>query len=131
MTWIGHYEMPPDACRPTKVLKLLTGKSSKAADGNRTRDLVLTKDALYQLSYSSRIFMTPHSYRPSPRAVSEETRKDNLRAPKLPACRPRQRRIFPKTGHQISRAGDGNRTHVASLEGWSSTIELRPRSPYG
>ncbi len=24
-------------------------------------------------------------------------------------------------------AGDGNRTHVASLEGWSSTIELRPR----
>ena len=27
---------------------------SKAADGIRTRDLVLTKDALYQLSYSSR-----------------------------------------------------------------------------
>jgi hypothetical protein len=26
---------------------------SKAADGNRTHDLVLTKDALYQLSYSS------------------------------------------------------------------------------
>ncbi len=25
-------------------------------------------------------------------------------------------------------AGDGNRTHVASLEGWSSTIELHPRS---
>ena len=24
-------------------------------------------------------------------------------------------------------AGDGNRTHVASLEGWSSTIELRPQ----
>src|SRR6476469_4699866 len=23
-------------------------------------------------------------------------------------------------------AGDGNRTHVASLEGWSSTIELHP-----
>ena len=27
-------------------------------------------------------------------------------------------------------AGDGNRTHVASLEGWSSTIELHPRLPY-
>jgi dihydroorotase len=27
----------------------------------------------------------------------------------------------------ISGAGDGNRTHVASLEGWSSTIELHPR----
>ncbi len=25
-----------------------------------------------------------------------------------------------------SGAGDGNRTHVTSLEGWSSTIELRP-----
>src|SRR5665213_232588 len=26
-------------------------------------------------------------------------------------------------------AGDGNRTHVASLEGWSSTIELHPPDP--
>ena len=25
-------------------------------------------------------------------------------------------------------AGDGNRTHVTSLEGWSSTIELHPHS---
>ena len=25
------------------------------------------------------------------------------------------------------RAGDGNRTHVTSLEGWSSTIELHPQ----
>ena len=24
-------------------------------------------------------------------------------------------------------AGDGNRTHVVSLEGWNSTIELHPR----
>ena len=24
-------------------------------------------------------------------------------------------------------AGDGNRTHVTSLEGWNSTIELHPR----
>ena len=27
------------------------------------------------------------------------------------------------------RAGDGNRTRVASLEDWGSTIELRPRAP--
>ena len=26
----------------------------------------------------------------------------------------------------ISKAGDGNRTHVSSLEGWCSTIELHP-----
>ena len=27
---------------------------------------------------------------------------------------------------RISGAGDGNRTHAASLEGWNSTIELHP-----
>ena len=27
----------------------------------------------------------------------------------------------------ITKAGDGNRTHVSSLEGWCSTIELHPR----
>jgi hypothetical protein len=33
-------------------------------------------------------------------------------------------------GHIPSKygAGDGNRTHVISLEGWSSTIELHPRN---
>ena len=28
---------------------------------------------------------------------------------------------------QVFGAGDGNRTHAASLEGWNSTIELHPR----
>ena len=27
----------------------------------------------------------------------------------------------------FKRAGDGNRTHVSSLEGWCSTIELHPQ----
>ena len=35
----------------------------------------------------------------------------------------------------LSGAGDGNRTHVTSLEGWNSTIELHPQraliSAYG
>ncbi len=31
-----------------------------------------------------------------------------------------------KIPSQKNGAGDGNRTHVASLEGWSSTIELHP-----
>ncbi len=30
-------------------------------------------------------------------------------------------------GCGISGAGDGNRTHATSLEGWSSTIELHPQ----
>ena len=29
------------------------------------------------------------------------------------------------------KAGDGNRTHVTSLEGWSSTIELHPQNENG
>ena len=28
--------------------------------------------------------------------------------------------------YRLMKAGDGNRTHVISLEGWSSTIELHP-----
>ena len=34
--------------------------------------------------------------------------------------------------HQIClmEAGDGNRTHVSSLEGWCSTIELHPHRNY-
>jgi hypothetical protein len=28
---------------------------------------------------------------------------------------------------ELEKAGGGNRTRVTSLEGWSSTIELRPR----
>ena len=30
--------------------------------------------------------------------------------------------------HYRIRAGDGNRTHVSSLEGWCSTIELHPHT---
>ena len=30
--------------------------------------------------------------------------------------------------HYRIRAGDGNRTHVSSLEGWCSTIELHPHA---
>lgn len=33
---------------------------------------------------------------------------------------------FPKNFRLSLRAGDGNRTHVSSLEGWCSTIELHP-----
>ena len=32
--------------------------------------------------------------------------------------------------YRLMKAGDGNRTHVISLEGWSSTIELHPHIGY-
>lgn len=41
----------------------------------------------------------------------------------------RQLTAKPPMNHPCeARAGDGNRTHVASLEGWNSTIELHPRT---
>ena len=46
--------------------------------------------------------------------------------------------LYKKTGQKqlhfcfrpvcMKKAGDGNRTHVSSLEGWCSTIELHPHS---
>src|SRR5207302_8746817 len=38
----------------------------------------------------------------------------------------RKRITTYSTHRQRTGAGDGNRTHIASLEGWSSTIELHP-----
>ena len=35
----------------------------------------------------------------------------------------------PPPRHLRFGAGDGNRTHVTSLEGWGSTIELHPQDP--
>lgn len=42
-----------------------------------------------------------------------------------PRSRPWQGRALPTTPLS-HKAGDGNRTHVSSLEGWCSTIELHP-----
>ena len=35
--------------------------------------------------------------------------------------------LWTQTTHSMRKAGDGNRTHVSSLEGWCSTIELHPQ----
>ena len=173
--------------------------SPEAADGTRTHDLVLTKDVLYQLSYSSGSSVFPRS-RPTP-LLDSNTRptqklernrvfprktashgndfpvasscgvpqvsnvrqglpvrlarvkrtgarilRENLPPRWLPGCSrqgpPKQgftaqatrvirTRRNPASGpiraHASSRAGDGNRTHTTSLEGWDSTIELHPR----
>ena len=36
--------------------------------------------------------------------------------------------LYQLSYYRKAGAGDGNRTHVASLEGWNSTIELHPRN---
>src|SRR5580692_6983450 len=51
-------------------------------------------------------------------------------APNPDACRSESpRSALSRLMDLLTKAGDGNRTHTTSLEGWSSTIELRPRSP--
>jgi hypothetical protein len=37
------------------------------------------------------------------------------------------KRLVQISEFRLLGAGDGNRTRMASLEGWSSTIELHPR----
>jgi hypothetical protein len=44
---------------------------------------------------------------------------------RTPDTRLRRPLLYP-TELLAQRAGDGNRTHVSSLEGWCSTIELHP-----
>ena len=46
---------------------------------------------------------------------------------RTPDLRIRSPLLYPaELQAHINGAGDGNRTHAASLEGWSSTIELHP-----
>src|SRR5690606_822900 len=93
----------------------------RAADGTRTRDLVLTKDALYQLSYSS----GPAA--PGP-ACSSACRRACGRNVLLAVFRPATRPLPPVVGQADgpARAGEGSRTLVFSLEGYCSTVELHP-----
>ena len=57
--------------------------------------------------------------------VSGKTPDNVLEGIRTPDPRLRRPLLYP-TELQTQRAGDGNRTHVSSLEGWCSTIELHP-----
>src|SRR5580704_19384309 len=50
----------------------------------------------------------------------------NLALPIAAAFHEKEDQDLVQTLWQSAGAGDGNRTHIASLEGWSSTIELHP-----
>src|SRR5580704_1531383 len=50
----------------------------------------------------------------------------NLALPIAAASHEKEDHDLVQTLWQSAGAGDGNRTHIASLEGWSSTIELHP-----
>ena len=86
--------------------------------GTRTHDFQSHNLALYQLNYIHHIFIknkygTPEGIR-------------------TPDTRLRRAVLYPAEllAHNslilVNGAGDGNRTHATSLEGWGSTIELHP-----
>jgi hypothetical protein len=113
----------------------------KAAEGIRTLDLVLTKDALYRLSYSSpRGCSNPHCFRARLLPLCSAVGSPITRSRALPgnAC---FFILVPKlkfgnecvsfyfggsTCFFARRAGEGSRTLVNSLEGYGSTVELHP-----
>ena len=73
-----------------------------------------------QLSYTRRLFGAPEEIR----TPDTRLRRPLLYPTELQAHIKRSS-ILP-LGKKNCGAGDGNRTHAASLEGWNSTIELHP-----
>jgi hypothetical protein len=80
-----------------------------AHDADRTRDLVLTKDVLYQLSYVGPLDFV------SRRPLLAKRIPPNIRHP-------------TRFTSSLERAM-GFEPTTASLEGWNSTTELRPPLP--
>jgi hypothetical protein len=81
-----------------------------AHDADRTRDLVLTKDVLYQLSYVGHVVVMLHLGTVS-MIVGIHS---GIRSP-----------CINRSGTTLERAV-GVEPTTASLEGWDSTAELRP-----
>ncbi len=87
--------------------------------GLEPMDLVLTKDALYQLSYSSPPAQLPPR---APRSIiTKHPQPPQNRAP------PAKKTPAPLTA-PWAKAGEGNRTLVNGLEGHSFTIKLHPQT---
>src|SRR5947209_16617521 len=63
---------------------------------------------------------------PEPAAAETRPRSAHNSAAPRYACLTRERAAGPRACYGDG-AGDGNRTHVTSLEGWRTTIVLRPR----
>ena len=74
-----------------------------------------------QLSYTRHLYGAPEEIR----TPDTRLRRPLLYPPELQAHILNSPRSFARVLRKNG-AGDGNRTHAASLEGWNSTIELHP-----
>ena len=116
----GSDRRPPPVPEPRRVrgagLRLRTTEAG-ADDRTRTGDLVLTKDALYLLSY---IGPSSHGRRPAPGRPRAFLAADRRRgASALPAALPHTPELERETGIEPA---------TNSLEGCDSTTELLPPS---
>ncbi len=122
---------------------------SGVGEGTRTLDTRNHNPMLYQLNYAhhmklERLGMVRLEGLEPPTHCLEGSCSIHLSyrriscAPKLgPPREPSRRAAWGKEeqGHELNGhcscagAGDGNRTHATSLEGWDSTIELHPHRP--
>ena len=73
-----------------------------------------------QLSYTHHLFCCGHIER-------HTRRRGALEGTRTPDPLLRRQLLYPPELQAHIGAGDGNRTHVTSLEGWNSTIELHPQ----
>ena len=73
-----------------------------------------------QLSYTHHLFCCGHIER-------HTRRRGALEGTRTPDPLLRRQLLYPPELQARIGAGDGNRTHVTSLEGWNSTIELHPQ----
>ena len=94
-----------------------------AADGNRTHDLVLTKDALYRLSYSSLRRSRAHQ---ASRLPGPQFFRVDFSLLRFVGCVTRLVSVCFFSHDSCREAGEGSRTLVSSLEGYRSTVELHP-----
>ena len=85
-----------------------------ANDGVKVRCLAAW---LHQLSYTHHLFCCGHIER-------HTRRRGALEGTRTPDPLLRRQLLYPPELQARIGAGDGNRTHVTSLEGWNSTIEL-------
>ena len=80
----------------------------------------------FELTISRATIWRPRPTRPHPPCIGapRETRTPDLLL--------RRQLLYPAEllAQILLGAGDGNRTHATSLEGWDSTIELHPRVPH-
>ena len=99
--------------------------------GIRTPDLLLRRQLLYPAELLAHIQDASRSFLRFPKSKPGEAgliwrRRSHEAQPRKNRC-VRHSFFEPCEVSSDVGAGDGNRTHVSSLEGWCSTIELHPQ----